>query len=105
MMLTTPCCSVSSICVNTIGNRGAGLNHRMTRSRCLQKEERTQHEESKESETETVRLSPNQSSKENITQTARGRPKSKSKLPAITCGEMQWLIVQGNKSIPTYIMW
>ena len=64
-----------------------GLNHQQTCSRYLQRDKKTQHEESKESETETVCLSPNQSSKENITQTARGRPKSKSKLPAITCGD------------------
>ena len=79
----------SIIYINILDSNMDGLNHRQTRLRYRQREERTQHEESKESETETVLLSPNQSNEENTTKTARGRPKSKSKLPAITCGDGQ----------------
>ena len=67
-----------------------GHNHRETRSRRLQRDEKTHDEESKENETETVLLSPNQSNEENTTKTTRaGRPKSKLKLPPITCGDGQ----------------
>ena len=66
------------------------LNQRQTRSRRLQRDEKTHDGESKENETETVLLSPNQSNEENTTKTARaGRPKLKSKLPAIICGDGQ----------------